>query len=195
MRDTNERAVQAMREFLEALGIDLAARGMEKTPERVAKMYASLFDGLGHDTKSLWGELFHTGADGLVAVRHIPFYSMCEHHLVPFFGEVNVVYLPNQGQVAGFGKFVKLVECLAHQPQLQERMTAQIAHAIANDLGARGVMTVVTAQQLCMTMRDSRAHGTQTVTSECTGVFASDRDLCQQAWSLLEGAGRYDSNA
>lgn len=93
MRDTNERAVQAMREFLEALGIDLAARGMEKTPERVAKMYASLFDGLGHDTKSLWGELFHTGADGLVAVRHIPFYSMCEHHLVPFFGEVNVVYL------------------------------------------------------------------------------------------------------
>ena len=74
MRDTNERAVQAMREFLEALGIDLAARGMEKTPERVAKMYASLFDGLGHDTKSLWGELFHTGADGLVAVRHIQFY-------------------------------------------------------------------------------------------------------------------------
>lgn len=194
MRDTNERAVRAMRDFLEALGIDLAARGMEKTPERVAKMYASLFDGLGCDTKDLWGELFHTGADGLVAVRHIPFHSMCEHHLVPFFGEVSIVYLPRDGQVAGFGKFVKLVDCLAHQPQLQERLTAQIAHAVADGLGARGVLTVVTAQQLCMTMRDSRAHGTQTVTSEYTGVFATDHGLCQQAWSLLEGVGN-DSNA
>lgn len=194
MRDTNERAVRAMRDFLEALGIDLAARGMEKTPERVAKMYASLFDGLGCDTKDLWGELFHTGADGLVAVRHIPFHSMCEHHLVPFFGEVSIVYLPRDGQVAGFGKFVKLVDCLAHQPQLQERLTAQIAHAVADGLGARGVLTVVTAQQLCMTMRDSRAHGTQTVTSEYTGAFATDHGLCQQAWSLLEGV-RNDSNA
>lgn len=194
MRDTNERAVRAMRDFLEALGIDLAARGMEKTPERVAKMYASLFDGLGCDTKDLWGELFHTGADGLVAVRRIPFHSMCEHHLVPFFGEVNIVYLPRDGQVAGFGKFVKLVDRLAHQPQLQERLTAQIAHAVADGLGARGVLTVVTAQQLCMTMRDSRAHGTQTVTSEYTGAFATDHGLCQQAWSLLEGV-RNDSNA
>lgn len=194
MRDTNERAVRAMREFLEALGINLAAHGMEKTPERVANMYASLFDGLGCDTKDLWGELFHTGSAGLVAVRHIPFYSMCEHHLVPFFGEVNIVYWPHDGQVAGFGKFVKLVECLAHQPQLQERLTAQIAHAVEEDLGARGVLTVVTAQQLCMTMRDSRAHGTQTVTSEYTGIFAENHGLCQQAWSLLGGAGN-DSNA
>lgn len=194
MRDTNERAVRAMRDFLEALGIDLAACGMEKTPERVAKMYASLFDGLGCDTKDLWGELFHTGADGLVAVRHIPFHSMCEHHLVPFFGEVSIVYLPRDGQVAGFGKFVKLVDRLTHRPQLQERLTAQIAHAVADGLGARGVLTVVTAQQLCMTMRDSRAHGTQTVTSEYTGAFATDHGLCQQAWSLLEGV-RNDSNA
>lgn len=187
MRDTNEKAIRAMRDFLEALGVDLVARGMEKTPERVANMYASLFDGMGRQTKSLWGETFSCGAEGLVAVRHIPFYSMCEHHLVPFFGEVNIVYLPKDGRVAGFGKFADLVECLSHQPQLQERLTVQIAQAVAEDLAARGVLVMLEAQQLCMTMRDSRAHGTRTITSECMGLFKEDSSLCQQAWALLKG--------
>ena len=127
MRETNEKAVQAMRAFLEALGLDLEQCGMERTPERVAGLYADLFDGLGRDPSEIWGERFPSETKGIVAVRHIPFYSVCEHHLLPFFGEVSLAYLPHDGEVAGFSKFVKLVECYAHRPQLQERMTAQLA--------------------------------------------------------------------
>lgn len=187
MGEKNDKAVRAMREFLEAVGVDLTARGMEKTPERVAQMYQYLFSGIGKDTSSIWGETFDAGSDGIVAVRHIPFYSMCEHHLVPFFGEVSIVYLPENGRVAGFSKFARLVDILSHQPQLQERLTAQIAAAVWHDLGARGVLVTVEAQQLCMTMRGDLAHGTRTVTSECTGVFQTDSALYHQAWMILGG--------
>ena len=130
MSKMNEKAIRAMRDFLDAVGVDIEARGMEKTPERVAEMYQFLFDGMGKDTSAIWGETFDAGSDGIVAVRNIPFYSMCEHHLVPFFGEVSIAYLPTDGRVAGFSKFSKLVEVLSHQPQLQERLTAQIAAAV-----------------------------------------------------------------
>ncbi len=183
----NEKAARAMREFLEALGIDLKAAGMEKTPERVAIMYGMLFDGIGRETRDIWGETFDAGpgTDGIVAVRHVPFYSMCEHHLVPFFGEVNIAYLPAPCGVAGFSKFTKLVEIISHRPQIQERMTGEIAEAIAADLRAQGVLVTVEAQQLCMTMRGDLAHGTRTVTSFSTGRFREDAALRQQAWNLL----------
>ena len=183
----NERAIKAMAEFLEAVGVDIKARGMEKTPARVAQMYEFLFNGIDKDTEKIWGETFDAGSDGIVAVRHVPFYSMCEHHLVPFFGEASIAYLPEKGRVAGFSKFSKLVEQLSHQPQLQERLTAQIAAAVQKDLGARGVLVIVEAQQLCMTMRGDLAHGTRTVTSECNGVFKEDTALYQQAWMILGG--------
>ena len=183
----NEKAARAMREFLEALGIDLKAAGMEKTPERVAIMYGMLFDGIGQETQGIWGETFDAGpgTDGIVAVRHVPFYSMCEHHLVPFFGEVNIAYLPAPCGVAGFSKFTKLVEIISHRPQIQERMTGEIAEAIVADLRAQGVLVTVEAQQLCMTMRGDLAHGTRTVTSFSTGRFREDAALRQQAWNLL----------
>lgn len=187
MRERNEKAVQAMRAFLEALGLDLEQCGMERTPERVAGLYADLFDGLGKDSNGIWGERFPSETKGIVAVRHIPFYSVCEHHLLPFFGEVSLAYLPHDGEVAGFSKFVKLVECYAHRPQLQERMTAQLAAAIAEGLGADGVLVFVEAEQLCMTMREGMARGTQTVTSECLGAFREDAALCEQAWMVLGG--------
>lgn len=183
----NEKAVRAMREFLEALGIDLAAEGMERTPERVAGMYEMLFSGRGKETRELWGETFdvETGQDGIVAVRHIPFYSMCEHHLVPFFGEVNIAYLPAPCGVAGFSKFARLVEVISRRPQLQERMTRQIADAVAADIHALGVLVTAEAQQLCMTMRGDLAHGTKTVTSAMNGRFRDDLELRQQAWQML----------
>ena len=187
MSEKNEKAIRAMREFLEAVGVDIRAQGMEKTPERVAGMYQFLFSGLGKDASEIWGDLFDAGSDGIVAVRHIPFYSMCEHHLVPFFGEISLAYLPADGKVAGFSKFTKLIEILSRQPQLQERLTAQIAAAVRQGLGARGVLVVVEARQLCMTMRGDLAHGTRTVTSECNGVFRTDSALYQQAWMLLGG--------
>ena len=182
-----QRAVRALRDFLEAMDIDLTAENMERTPERVTRLYQKLFAGRGKDTASLWGETFAAETSGIAAVRDIPFYSMCEHHLVPFFGEVNIAYLPATGKVAGFSKFSRLVELLSHRPQLQERLTAQIAAAVQRDLMAQGVLVTVEAQQLCMTMRGDLAHGTRTITTECNGVFYSDKQLYQQAWLLLGG--------
>ena len=180
----NEKAVSAMKDFLEAIGIDLAASRMENTPERVASMYEYLFNGVGMDTGDLWGELFHAEADGMVVIKDIPFYSMCEHHLVPFFGKVSIAYQPHDGMVAGFSKFTKLVERISHRPQLQERMTQQIADAITEGIGADGVLVIVDAQQLCMTMRGAVAHDSRTITSACTGCLNND-GMKKQAWIML----------
>lgn len=181
----NDKAVQAMQSFLEAIGIDLAASGMEKTPERVAKMYALLFNGLQQNPQDLWGERFHSQSRGLIALQKIPFYAMCEHHLLPFFGHVHIAYLPHDGYVAGFSKFVKLVEIFSHRPQLQERMTREIADEIERALDAEGVMVIVEAQQLCMTMRGDLAQGTKTVTAECRGSLEQGQALSTQAWMML----------
>ena len=163
-----EKAREAMTSFLEALGLDLTELDMEKTPQRVTDMYAYLFNGLAKDTKHIWGELFPAENDGIVAVKDIPFYSMCEHHLV-----------------AGFSKFTKLVELLSHRPQLQERLTEQIAQSIVDGIQAQGVLVVVEAQQLCMTMRGDMAQGTTTLTSASRGCFAESSELYHQAWMLL----------
>ena len=185
--ENNNPAAKAMENFLDSVGLDLAKLGMEKTPDRVARMYGQLFSGLGPVEQEEWGELFESDAAGLVAVRHIPFYSMCEHHLVPFFGEVDIVYQPHKGLVAGFSKFTKVVEHLSRRPQLQERFTRQIAGAVAEGVGAEGVLVTVEAQQLCMMMRGDLAPGARTITTECTGSFIGDKELYQQAWLMLGG--------
>ena len=181
----NEKAIKAMQDFLTALGLDLQAIGMEKTPERVAAMYEYLFNGCQRDTAEVWGELFQGENDGIVAVKDIPFYSMCEHHLVPFFGRVSIAYKPHNGMVAGFSKFSKLVEIISHRPQLQERMTEQLAEAVQQGLSAEGVLVVVEAQQLCMTMRGDMAHGTKTLTSSCRGCLQENQPSYHQAWNML----------
>ncbi|ORU00783.1 GTP cyclohydrolase I type 1 [Anaerovibrio sp. JC8] len=181
----NKKAVQAMQEFLEALGVDLKAAGMEKTPERVAGMYEYLFNGINAGTNEVWGELFKVENEGIVAVRDIPFYSMCEHHLVPFFGRVSIAYKPHEGFIAGFSKFTRMVEIISHRPQLQERMTEEVATAVEQGLKADGVLVIVEAQQLCMTMRGDMAHGTKTITSSCRGLFKDDSQSYHQAWSML----------
>ncbi|WP_276673505.1 GTP cyclohydrolase I [Selenomonas artemidis] len=179
------RAAAAMREFLAALGVSAASCGMEETPARTAELYAELFAGLRNDPAALWEETMTEDTAGLVAVRDIPFYSMCEHHLLPFFGTVDIVYRPQDGRVAGFGIFAQLAALYAARPQLQERLTAQIADEIVRGLGAAGVLVVVRAQQLCMMMRGERAHGTQTVTAECRGAFRSDAAETAAAWKML----------
>ena len=133
------RAAAAMREFLAALGVSAASCGMEETPARTAELYAELFAGLRNDPAALWEETMTEDTAGLVAVRDIPFYSMCEHHLLPFFGTVDIVYRPQDGRVAGFGIFAQLAALYAARPQLQERLTAQIADEIVRGLGAAGV--------------------------------------------------------
>ena len=176
-----------MGNFLEAIGIDLKREEMQKTPERVTAMYEYLFEGMNQSTKEIWGELFTSNNEGLVAIKDIPFYSMCEHHLVPFFGKVAIVYKPHCGQVAGFSKFTKLVDIISHRPQIQERVTEDIAKAIMEDLQAEGVLVVVEAQQLCMTMRGDGAHGTSTITSVGYGCMEEKGTEYHQAWCLLGG--------
>ena len=154
------RAECAMREFLTAVGVDLAARGMEETPARVAQLYAELFSGLHTDARDLWADVLTEETDGLIAVRSISFHSVCEHHLLPFFGT-------------------------AQRPQLQERLTEDIAREIEQGIGAEGVLVVLDARQLCMTMRGARAHGTRTTTSVCRGIFREDKTMELQAWQML----------
>ena len=179
------RAERAMREFLTALGVDLMARGMEETPARVAHLYGELFAGLRADTSELWADVLTENTDGLIAVRAIPFYSVCEHHLLPFFGTAHIVYRPHAGRVAGFGVFARLVARIAQRPQLQERLTEDIAREIEQGIGADGVLVVLDARQLCMTMRGARAHGTRTTTSVCRGIFREDKTMELQAWKML----------
>ena len=179
------RAERAMREFLTALGVDLMARGMEETPARVAHLYGELFAGLRADTSELWADVLTENTDGLIAVRAIPFYSVCEHHLLPFFGTAHIVYRPHAGRVAGFGVFARLVARMAQRPQLQERLTEDIAREIEQGIGADGVLVVLDARQLCMMMRGARAHGTRTTTSVCRGIFREDKTMELQAWQML----------
>ena len=179
------RAECAMREFLTAVGVDLAVQGMEETPARAAALYAELFAGLHTDTQDLWADVLTEETDGLVAVRSISFHSICEHHLLPFFGTAHIVYRPHAGRVAGFGIFTRLVERMARRPQLQERLTGDIAREIEQGLGAEGVLVVLDARQLCMTMRGARAHGTRTTTSTCRGLFREDKTMELQAWQML----------
>ena len=184
------RAEHAMREFLAAVGLDLTAQGMKDTPARAAELSAELCSGLRSDPQKLWTNAMTEETDGLVAVRTIPFHSVCEHHLLPFFGTAHRVYRPHAGRVAGFGIVTQLVDLMARRPQLQERLTEDIAREIERGLGAEGVLVVLDARQLCMTMRGERAHGTRTTTSACRGIFREDKAKELQAWQML---GEWDS--
>ena len=179
------RAERAMHEFLTAVGVDLVAQGMEETPARAAALYAELFAGLHTGTQDLWADVLTEETDGLVAVRSISFHSICEHHLLPFFGTAHIVYRPHAGRVAGFGVFARLVARMAQRPQLQERLTEDIAREIEQGLGAEGVLVVLDARQLCMTMRGAHAHGTRTTTSTSRGLFRKDKTMELQAWQML----------
>ena len=156
------RAEWAMREFLTAVGIDLAVQGMEKTPARTAELYAELFSGLRSDVRGLWANAMTEKTDGLIAVRMIPFHSVCEHHLLPFFGTAHIVYRPHAGRVAGFGIFTQLVDRMARRPKLLAGMREDIAREIERGVGAEGGVVVFGAQQLCTTMRGDVPAGVRT---------------------------------
>ena len=174
----NQRAKDGIKQFLEALSVDTEAPELEKTPSRVTELYSELFSGVGLDTKAAWGETFSTDYKGLVAVTGIPFYSMCEHHLLPFFGTVDIVYQPKDGCVAGLSKFQDVVNILSRRPQLQERLASELADAIMNDLFAHGVFVRIkgTMQQ------DSKV-----ITLESRGVLAEKGTLRDEALAMLGG--------
>jgi GTP cyclohydrolase I len=187
-RVDQERAAAAVRELLIAVGEDPDRPGLLDTPARVARAYAETFAGLGQDPSEILSTTFDENHDELVLVKDIPMYSTCEHHLVPFHGVAHVGYIPGEdGRVTGLSKLARLVEVYARRPQVQERMTAQIADALADALKPRGVLVVIEAEHLCMAMRGIRKPGAVTVTSAVRGIFRDNAATRSEAMSLVHG--------
>jgi GTP cyclohydrolase I len=181
------RIEKAVREIIEALGEDPLREGLAETPERVARFYAEVFDGVHTDPGEVIDAFFgEEHYQEIVMVRQIPFYSMCEHHFVPFHGEAHVAYMP-QGRVTGLSKLARLVEGFARRPQMQERLTAQVADCLNDRLDPLGVLVVIEAEHLCMSMRGVRKPGARTVTSAVRGIMESNPATRSEAMSLLFG--------
>ncbi len=165
---------EAVTMILEAVGEDPTREGLLDTPKRVAKMYREVFSGLDEDPRQFFETVFEESHEEVVLVKDITFHSMCEHHLVPFFGKAHVAYIPQDGRVAGLSKLARAVEVTSRRPQLQERITATVADAIDEMLQPKGVYVIVEAEHMCMTMRGIRKPGATTVTTAARGVFETD---------------------
>ena len=181
-----ERMERAVRDILEAVGEDPEREGLRGTPARVARMYGELFAGLWDDPAEYLGVEFEASYDEMVVLRDIPFHSMCEHHLLPFVGRAHVGYLP-RGRVVGLSKLARVVEAFARRPQLQERLTGQIADLIMDRLDAKGSAVIVEAQHTCMTIRGVRKAGAVMVTSAMRGAFRRNLATRSEAMNLLTG--------
>ena len=180
------RIERAVREILAAIGEDPDRDGLVDTPARVARAYAEQFSGLSQNPEDVLGTVFDADHDELILVRDIEVYSTCEHHLVPFFGRAHVAYIPNEkGQITGLSKLARLVDVYARRPQVQERMTSQIADALMRVLEPRGALVVIEAEHLCMSMRGVRKPGAKTVTSAVRGSIRDNASTRAEAMSLL----------
>ena len=182
-----ERVRAAVVELLEAVGDDPQREGLLETPRRIAEMYAEIFGGLGEDPSEYLNVGFEVAHDEMVILRNISFYSMCEHHLLPFHGEAHVGYLP-EGRVVGISKLARVVEAFARRPQVQERLTSQVAETVMNSLAADGVAVVVEAEHLCMTMRGVRKPGSRMVTSAMRGQFKRSSVTRSEFLALVHGS-------
>ncbi len=187
MAEVNRAQIEdAVRLILEAIGEDPNREGLLDTPKRVAKMYEEVFQGLNQDPKEYFETVFGEDHEEVVLVKDIPFYSMCEHHLVPFYGKAHVAYIPRNGKVTGLSKLARAVDAVVKRPQLQERITSTIAESILEKLDPHGVMVVVEAEHMCMTMRGVKKPGSQTVTTAARGVFADDERARAEVLSLIK---------
>jgi len=179
-----ERIEKAVREILMAIGEDSDRDGLKRTPERVGKMYAELLAGMREDPKDHLRSVFTENYDEIVLLRNIPFYSICEHHLMPFIGSAHVAYLPT-GMVLGVSKLARIVDCFARRLQTQERLTYQIADFIMNSLKPMGVTVVLEASHSCMTIRGIKKPGSTMVTSALRGIFKKDPRSRNEVLSLM----------
>jgi len=183
-----ERIAKAVREILEAIGEDPDRDGLRDTPERVARMYAEICSGIHEQVDTHLAVTFEAGHDEMVMVRDIAMQSICEHHLIPFIGRAHVAYIPGEdGRITGISKLARLVDALARRPQVQENLTVQIADEIDRTLQPRGVMVVIEAEHLCMTMRGVRKPGSTTVTSAVRGLFRSSVATREEAMRFIVG--------
>lgn len=177
---------EGVRLILEGIGEDVAREGLQKTPERVAKMYSECCAGLHADPAQFFETTFDEHHQEMVLVRDIPFYSMCEHHLAPFFGKAHVAYIPSsEGRICGLSKLARLVDLYARRLQVQERLTSQVADALRKYLEPEGVLVVLEAEHLCMNMRGVKKPGSRTTTSAVRGIFESNHKTRDEALTLI----------
>ena len=177
---------RAVRDILEAIGEDPDREGLRDTPKRIARMYGEIFAGLKADPKDHLEVYFEAEKhEELVLVKDIPFYSVCEHHLVPFYGKAHIGYIPKGGKLTGLSKLARVLETVSKRPQLQERLTATIADTIMEKLNPYGVIVVVEAEHMCMTMRGVKKPGSKTLTSAVRGIFQDDAKSRAEAMALI----------
>jgi len=183
-----DKIIQGVRLILEGVGEDPTREGLLDTPRRVADMYAEIFAGLEQDAAEHFCVTFNEGHQEMVLVRDIPLYSVCEHHLVPFMGRAHVAYIPGkEGRICGLSKLARVVDVFAKRPQVQERLTSQIADTIMENLEPAGVVVVIEAEHLCMSMRGVQKPGAITTTSAVRGIFRTNAATRAEAMSLIKG--------
>lgn len=179
-----EKIRQGVRLLLEGIGEDISREGLLETPDRIARMYEEIYGGLGEDAGVHLSKTFHADNNEMVVEKDITFYSTCEHHLLPFYGKVHIAYIPD-GKVVGLSKLARTVEVYARRPQLQERLTGQIADALMEHLKPKGAMVLVEAEHMCMTMRGIKKPGSRTVTIAKRGEFKEDSTLEETFFRML----------
>jgi len=177
---------KGVRLILEGIGEDPDRAGLRGTPERVARMYEEIFAGLETPTEELLKSIEGESHDEMVLLKDIPFYSVCEHHLLPFIGRAHVAYIPSGGKIVGLSELVKAVEVLAKRPQVQERLTSQLADLIINRLKPKGAMVIIDAEHLCMSMRGVKKPGSRTVTSAVRGIFRTKESTREELLELIK---------
>lgn len=180
-----EKIKKAVQLLLEGIGEDINREGLKDTPDRIARMYEEIFEGYEKEPSEVLSKVFSVNSREMVLEKDITFYSMCEHHMMPFYGKAHIAYIPKD-KVVGISKLARTVEVYARRLQIQERMTGQIADAIMENLECEGAMVVLEAEHMCMTMRGVKKPGTKTVTVAARGCFKDNEDLRDQFYSLLK---------
>lgn len=182
-----DKIKEAVTLLLEGIGEDVDREGLRDTPDRIARMYEELFAGMDEKSSEHLSKTFRAENNEIVLEKDIVFYSMCEHHLMPFYGKAHVAYIPD-GRVVGLSKIARTVEVYARRLQIQEQMGAQIADALMEELGAKGAMVMIEAEHMCMTMRGVKKPGSRTVTIVTRGIFAEDEKLQNSFYHMLQGS-------
>ena len=177
---------QAVRLLLEGIGEDITREGLIDTPDRIARMCEEIYGGLGHEADQHLLKQFPVENNEIVLEKDITFYSMCEHHLMPFYGKAHLAYIPN-GKVTGLSKLARTVDVYARRPQIQERLTVQIADALERTLDPKGIMVMLEAEHTCMTMRGIKKPGSKTITTVTRGAFTEDKELQKMFLSMVKG--------
>jgi GTP cyclohydrolase IA len=177
---------KGVRLIIEGIGEDPERPGLKNTPQRVAEMYAEIFSGITADTEQLFKPMAGENHDEMVMIRDIPFYSVCEHHLLPFFGKAHIAYIPGAGKIVGISSLARALEVLAKRPQVQERLTAQFTDLIVDRLKPKGAMVVIDAEHLCMSMRGVKKPGSRVVTSAVRGTFRSKESTRMEMLAFLK---------